>query len=148
MATKQNTTKQATPEPTIADKIVDYMKQYIVFPHQEQADVLALPLAYIYDRSAIVLTSPKPDKAAFAAFLGWARSRQRDVYFLGGGGTDLLSREIAVKAIGSERFPKSRTFASRPSRIRSSSRCRRAPATRSSARTKTRATRAPIVRVS
>jgi hypothetical protein len=66
--------------------------------------VLALPLAYIYDRSVLVLNSPKPDKAAFAEFLAWARSQRRDVYFIGGGGTDLLSREIAVKSVASERF--------------------------------------------
>ena len=66
--------------------------------------VLALPLAYIYDRSVLVLNSPKPDKAAFAEFLTWARDRRRDVYFIGGGGTDLLSRDVAVTAVASERF--------------------------------------------
>jgi hypothetical protein len=66
--------------------------------------VLALPLAYIYARNVLVLASPKPDKALFASFLDWARSRYRNVYFLGGGGTDLISRRIGVSVVGSDRF--------------------------------------------
>jgi hypothetical protein len=66
--------------------------------------VLALPLAYIYARNVLVLATPKPDKALFAGFLDWARSRYRSVYFVGGGGTDLLSRRYGVAVEGSERF--------------------------------------------
>jgi hypothetical protein len=66
--------------------------------------VLALPLAYIYDRAVLVLNSPKPDKARFEVFLGWARSRYAAVYFMGGGGTDLLTRSVAVESVASERF--------------------------------------------
>jgi hypothetical protein len=68
------------------------------------AHVLALPLAYVYDRRVLVLNSPKPDKARFEVMLGWARRRFDGVYFLGGGGTDLLSRTVAVQAVASERF--------------------------------------------
>ncbi len=66
--------------------------------------VLALPLAYIYARNVLVLNSPKPDKAAFAAFLDWARTRYDRVLFMGGGGTDLLSPAWGARAIASERF--------------------------------------------
>jgi hypothetical protein len=66
--------------------------------------VLALPLAYIYARPVLVLNTPKPDKVVFAQFLAWARQHYRAVYFLGGGGTDLLSRAIAVEPVASERF--------------------------------------------
>jgi hypothetical protein len=66
--------------------------------------VLALPLAYIYDKRVLVLNSPKPDKTAFETLLGWARPQFRNVYFIGGGGTDLLSREVAVEAVASDRF--------------------------------------------
>jgi hypothetical protein len=66
--------------------------------------VLALPLAYIYARNVLVLNNPKPDKALFAEFLGWARARYRGVYFIGGGGTDLLSRRYGVDVVGSDRF--------------------------------------------
>jgi hypothetical protein len=66
--------------------------------------VLALPLAYIYARNVLVLNSPKPDKATFAAFLDWARGPYRTVYFLGGGGTDLLSRRIGVTVVADDRF--------------------------------------------
>jgi hypothetical protein len=66
--------------------------------------VLALPLAYIYARNVLVLNTPRPDHDAFARFLGWARGQYREVFFLGGGGTDLLTRSIGVSAVASERF--------------------------------------------
>jgi hypothetical protein len=66
--------------------------------------VLALPLAYIYARHVLVLNSPKPDKAAFAGFLDWARTRYERVLFMGGGGTDLLSPAWDARALASERF--------------------------------------------
>jgi hypothetical protein len=66
--------------------------------------VLALPLAYIYAKPVLVLNSPKPDKLPFARFVGWARQRYRQVYFLGGGGTDLLSSGVGVEPVVSERF--------------------------------------------
>lgn len=66
--------------------------------------VLALPLAYIYARNVLVLNSPRPDKGQFLEFLTWARARYGNVYFIGGGGTDLLSRAIGVLPVDSERF--------------------------------------------
>jgi hypothetical protein len=66
--------------------------------------VLALPLAYIYDRSVLVLASQVPDKATFAAFLEWARTRYDRVLFVGGGGTDLLSPAWDAKPLSGERF--------------------------------------------
>jgi len=66
--------------------------------------VLGLPLAYIYARNVLVLSTATPDKAAFAAFLDQMRARYRRVLFLGGGGTDLLSARWSVTPIASERF--------------------------------------------
>ncbi|MEO8075905.1 MAG: hypothetical protein ABI818_06210 [Acidobacteriota bacterium] len=66
--------------------------------------VLALPLAYIYGRHVLVLNPARPDKAAFAMFLDWARTRYRRVLFIGGGGTDLLSSRYGVQSLASERF--------------------------------------------
>ena len=66
--------------------------------------VLALPLAYIYDRTVLVLTSRKPDKSELLAFLRWAWSHHRVVYFLGGVRTDVLSRDIAVESVATELF--------------------------------------------
>jgi len=66
--------------------------------------VLALPLAYIYARNVLVLSTATPDKAAFAGFLDQMRARYRRVLFLGGGGTDLLSSRWSVTPIASERF--------------------------------------------
>lgn len=66
--------------------------------------VLALPLAYIYARPVLVLNSPRPDRAMMEAFIADARTRYREVFFLGSGGTDLLTRRIGVEPVGSDRF--------------------------------------------
>ena len=66
--------------------------------------VLALPLAYIYARNVLVLSDASPDKLEFLEFLTWARTQYEDVYFLGGGGTDLLSNDVAVTPVDSDRF--------------------------------------------
>ncbi len=66
--------------------------------------VLALPLAYIYDRHVLVLSSRRPDKPTFAAFLDWARTRFDRVLFMGAGGTDLLSPSWDARPVASERF--------------------------------------------
>jgi hypothetical protein len=65
---------------------------------------LALPLAYIYDRQVLVLNTPLPDKAIFGAFLDWARRTHERVLFMGGGGTDLLSRAWSARVAASDRF--------------------------------------------
>jgi len=66
--------------------------------------VVALPLAYIFNRNVLVLSTPRPDRQRFRGFLDWARSRYQNVYFVGSGGTDLLSRAIAVVPVATERF--------------------------------------------
>jgi len=66
--------------------------------------VLALPLAYVYGRNVLVLNTPRPDKARFRGFLEWARTRYRHVYFVGGGGADLLSRSISAQPVFGDRF--------------------------------------------
>ena len=66
--------------------------------------VLALPLAYAFDTNVLVLSTPRPDRKVFRDFLAWARGRYRNVYFAGSGGTDLLSRTIAVVPVSTERF--------------------------------------------
>jgi hypothetical protein len=66
--------------------------------------VLALPLAYIYARNVLVLNTPRPEKRAFEDFIIWAQSKFANVYFLGGGGTDLLTRHLTAAPVASERF--------------------------------------------
>lgn len=66
--------------------------------------VIGLPLAYIYAKNVLVLQPARPDKATFAAFLEWARTKYRRVLFIGGGGTDLLSYRYGVRPIASDRF--------------------------------------------
>jgi hypothetical protein len=68
------------------------------------AHVLAVPLAYVYARNILVLASAAPDPAKLAEFLEWARTRYEHVYFLGGGGTALLSRRWSASPVRSERF--------------------------------------------
>jgi hypothetical protein len=66
--------------------------------------MLALPLAYIYARNVLVLNSPVPDKRTLEDFIEWARGRYRNVLFLGGGGTDLLTARLSADPVGSDRF--------------------------------------------
>lgn len=71
---------------------------------QSDVHVVALPLAYIYARPVLELKTARPDKATFAGFLEWARTRYARVFFVGGGGTDLLSFRYGVRPVASERF--------------------------------------------
>ena len=66
--------------------------------------VLATPLAYIYGRNVLVLASPRPNGRTFLQFLQWAKGHYRRVFFMGGGGTLVLSRSITAVPIASERF--------------------------------------------
>jgi hypothetical protein len=66
--------------------------------------VIALPLAYIYDRKVLVLNSPVPDVAVFGAFLDRERPRYRRILFLGSGGTDLVSARWSTEPVTSARF--------------------------------------------
>jgi hypothetical protein len=66
--------------------------------------VLALPLAYVYARNILVLNTPRPDPIQFREFLRWARTQYEHVFFLGGGGTDLLTRSVAIVPVTSEKI--------------------------------------------
>ena len=66
--------------------------------------VLGPPLAFIYARNVLLLVPARPDKATMAAFIEWARAKYDEVYFIGGGGTDLLSRNYSLQPAGGERF--------------------------------------------
>ena len=65
--------------------------------------VFAAPLAYLYDRHVLVLESPVPDKQMLEAFLADAARTYDRVLFLGGGGTNLLSRRISAAPIADAR---------------------------------------------
>ena len=66
--------------------------------------VFGMPLAYIYARNVLVLDSPVPSKRLLEGFVHWARSRYDNVWFLGGGGTDLLTATVKAEPISSEKF--------------------------------------------
>ncbi|MEO8480721.1 MAG: glycosyltransferase family 39 protein [Acidobacteriota bacterium] len=66
--------------------------------------VLAMPLAYIYSRHVLVLDSVVPARAPFEGFIAWATTKYEHVYFLGGGGTDLLTKDISALPVAGDRF--------------------------------------------
>jgi hypothetical protein len=66
--------------------------------------VFAMPLAYIYARKLLVLESAAPDRAQFETFVRWAADRYDRVLFLGGGGTDILTRTTHATPLGGRRF--------------------------------------------
>jgi hypothetical protein len=65
-----------------------------------------MPLAYVYARQVLVFGRTDPPKEVFRDFLFWALKRYRHVFFVGagGGGTELLSRSMTVRAVRGERF--------------------------------------------
>ena len=65
---------------------------------------LGLPLAYIYARNVLVFSSAAPDKLVFEGFLNWAHEHYTRVFFLGAGGTDLLSPAWDAVVAGTDRF--------------------------------------------
>jgi hypothetical protein len=67
------------------------------------AQVAALPLAYIHNRQVLTLASAAPDTEILGDFLDWARGRFSRVLFIGGGGTDLLSTRTTARLVTSER---------------------------------------------
>lgn len=65
--------------------------------------VLGLPLAYIYAKPVLVLHSAKPDRTLFRAYLDVALTQYDRVFFVGTGGTTLLSRQIVATPVSSDR---------------------------------------------
>jgi hypothetical protein len=78
----------------------------VLIEAREASDVhvLALPLAYIYARNVLVLHRSRPDKPSILSFLTWARQQYKNVYFIAGGGTDLLSPGVGAEIVDSESF--------------------------------------------
>ena len=66
--------------------------------------LLATPLDYIYDRNILVFDQTTPHKQSFRRFLEWARATYPRVFFVGGGGTNLLSKSTVATTVGADRF--------------------------------------------
>jgi hypothetical protein len=81
-------------------------RDLVVVESRDASDVhvLALPLAYIYARNVLLLPNRRPDPATMERFIAWARRQYAQVYFVGGGGTELLTKQIAVQPVGTEVF--------------------------------------------
>ena len=81
-------------------------RDLVIVESRDASDVhvLALPLAYIYARNVLLLPNRRPDAATMERFIAWARQQYATVYFVGGGGTELLTKAIAVEPIGTEVF--------------------------------------------
>jgi len=65
--------------------------------------VLGTPLAYIYAKPVLVLHSAKPDRLRFRNFLADALTRYDRVFYVGTGGTTLLTREVIATSVDSDR---------------------------------------------
>jgi hypothetical protein len=78
----------------------------VLFEARAASDLhtLALPLSYVYARNVLVLYDSRPDKRVVREFLAWAHERYANVYFVGGGGTDLLSPGVGSVVVVTERF--------------------------------------------
>jgi len=70
---------------------------------QGDVHVLGTPLAYIYAKSVLVLVSPKPDLLKFQYFLEDAQKKYDRIFYVGTGGTTLLSRAIVATPVDSDR---------------------------------------------
>ena len=63
-----------------------------------------MPLADIYARNVLVLSSAAPDKRLIEDFVRSALTRYPNVWFLGGGGTDLLTRHLSATPVSTGQF--------------------------------------------
>jgi hypothetical protein len=81
-------------------------RDLVIVESRDASDVhvLALPLAYIYARNVLLLPNRRPDADTMERFIGWARRHYATVYFIGGGGTELLTKAIAVQPVATEVF--------------------------------------------
>jgi hypothetical protein len=66
--------------------------------------VLGLPLAYVYAKHVLVLTSNRPPADRFAELVDWAMKHYRRVLYLGSEGSALLSRSLDAEFLAGELF--------------------------------------------
>ncbi len=78
----------------------------VLFESRAASDVhvLALPMAYVYARKALVFVNADLREQGFHEFLVWARARYRRVLFVGGGGTTLLSSNVSARRVSHDDF--------------------------------------------
>ncbi len=76
-------------------------RDLVIVESRDASDVhvLAVPLAYMHGRRVLWLENAVPDKALFEAFLADALRRYDRVFFLGGGGTDLISPAVRATPV-------------------------------------------------
>ena len=96
----------------------------VLFESRQSSDmhVMALPLSYTYTRNTLVMATAEPEKQLFGKFLRWAKGRYQRVFFVGGGGTEIVSMSMRVLPIAGERFqvPEyEQAFRAYPTQVRS-----------------------------
>ena len=72
--------------------------------NSSDAHVLATPLAYIYARHVLLVSSPRPDRRMFEQFLAWASTSYDHVYLVAEGGLDVASPVMSVVPVGKMAF--------------------------------------------
>jgi hypothetical protein len=72
--------------------------------NSSDAHVLATPLAYIYARHVLLVSSPRPNRDQFERFLAWAWTAYRRVYLVAEGGLDIASPAISVVPVTTQAF--------------------------------------------
>lgn len=72
--------------------------------YSSDTHVLATPLAYIYAKHVLLVSSPRPDPARFQRFLDWASRAYERTYLLTESGLDVASPSMAASAVANERF--------------------------------------------
>lgn len=93
--------------PSIEKLAVELSDRDLVLVESRNASdvhVLATPLAYIYAKNVLLLSSARPDREQFARLLDWAGRTYDRVVFLADGGTDLANPRLRAVPIGMHRF--------------------------------------------
>jgi hypothetical protein len=89
---------------SLAGRFTDRDLLIVEARNASDAHVLATPLAYIYAKPVLLLTTVRPDPAVMADFLSWAWHTYDRVYFVADGGTALASSAVHTRPDGLQRF--------------------------------------------
>jgi hypothetical protein len=89
---------------SLASRFTDRDLLIVEARNASDTHVLATPLAYIYAKPVLLLTTVRPDPTLMADFLAWAWHTYERVYFVADGGTALASDAVTARPDGLQRF--------------------------------------------